>query len=138
MGKYKAIGEVYRYYDPSFIGVSQKWVSVQVKFSGVMPEVANIIKVGDAERDLSGEAVSKIATILENKPSEVLTLRDNNWTTLKHPFYRDILVRMDVLCSEKDGVYYFNNFPLKVGNAITFNAEPYSISGIITSFAIQR
>jgi hypothetical protein len=138
MGKYKAIGEVYRYYDPSFIGVSQKWVSVQVKFSGVMPEVGNILKAGDAERNLGGQIVSKIVTIMENKPSEALALRDNNWITLKHPFYRDILVHMDVLCSEKEGMYYFNNFPLKVGNNITFNAELYSISGVILSFAVQN
>lgn len=137
MGKYKAKGIIYQQYANPLSYLQSRRASIQVKFTGVMPEVANIMREGDIERDLSGENVAKIAAILENKPSDILTLRDNNWVTLKHPFYRDMLVRVDVFCGDKDGTYYFKNFPLKIGNSITFTTDLYSVSGTISTFVVE-
>ena len=49
-----------------------KWLNLQVKFSGIIPEIANIVQVGDIEKDAFDKVEARIGTITSNKQSEVL------------------------------------------------------------------
>lgn len=133
--EYKVDGIVTPTYEIPHVG---KWISLQVKFTGIIPEMSNIIKKGDSERDPIGEVSAKIISIISNNPSEVLTLtKKNDLITLKHPFYRDIVVQLDIYGIEKEGIYYFKNYPVKIGNTITFTSDLYSVSGTITLLNIK-
>ena len=111
--------------------VEEKWLSLQLKFSEVRPEVAAAIQEGDIEKDFSDKTLAGIQSIRSNIPSQVLSLRENEIITLGHPFNRDILVSLNVLCMKKEGVYYFKNYPVKLGNNIVFCTDSYSILGVI-------
>jgi hypothetical protein len=117
--------------------IEERWISLRVKFSGVVPEVASIVQTGDTEKDAFEKTVARIALIISNRPSQMLTLKKDKFITLNHPFYKDILASLDVLCVEKEGVYYFKNYPVKMGNNIVFTADLYSISGIIVGMEMK-
>lgn len=117
--------------------IREKWISLQVKFSGVVPELASVIQKGDIEKDFLEKTAAVISSIIDNKPSQVLTLKENMFINLKHPFYRDILVSLDVQCIEKEGVYYFKNYPVKMGNSIVFSTDLYSITGLIVGLGLK-
>lgn len=134
--KYKVIGMVAKSFEitPS---IEERWILLEVKFSGIVPEIADIIQKGAIERDTFGKIVARIVSVISNKPSQVLTLKDNEFVILNHPFNRDILISLKVLCIEKDGVYYFKNYPVKMGNNIAFSTDLYSITGLIIGMEIQ-
>ncbi|MBL7132260.1 MAG: hypothetical protein ISS45_12825 [Candidatus Omnitrophica bacterium] len=134
--KYKAIGLVAKTFEITPL-IKEKWISLRVKFSGVLPEVATTIQKGDIEKDALEKTVARISTVISNNPSQVLTLKDDEFITLSHPFQRDILSSLDVLCIEKEGVYYFKNYPVKMGNNITFTTDLYSISGLIVGMEMK-
>jgi hypothetical protein len=74
-----------------------------------------------------------VRLIISNKPSGVLALKENQVITLNHPFNKDMLLSLDVRCMQKKGVYYFKNYPVKMGNTLTFSTDSYSIPGIIVA-----
>jgi hypothetical protein len=117
--------------------IVQKWLKLNVKFMGIIPEVAKTIQEGDAEKTMLNEVVARINSIISNKPSEVLGLRESNFILLQHPFNRDLIISLDVLCVEKDGLLHFKNYPVKIGNNITFNSDLYSITGTIINLEIS-
>ncbi len=135
--KYKVTGLVAKAFEV-VSPLKQKWLSLQIKFSGVIPEIASIIQKGNLERSSSEERVeAKINWIISNKPSEVLSLEKGKFITLNHPFQKDIVASLDVLCTEKNGIYYFKNYPAKMGNNIVFATDLYSISGTIIGMEIK-
>lgn len=97
----------------------------------IIPEIADIIHEGDVEKDLSGQVVAKIDAVISSKQSEMLTFKENNLVMVNHPFLKEIVVSMKTFCAEKDEITFFKNFPVKIGNPITFSTDMYSISGII-------
>ncbi|MDP1853080.1 MAG: DUF4330 family protein [Candidatus Omnitrophota bacterium] len=109
----------------------EKWIRLRVKFSGLVSDVASVIQKGDTERIVNGQAVAMIEKIISNKPAEVLSLNNGVFIALSHPFNMDIEASLNVLCVEKDGAYYFKNYPVKIGNSINFSPEFYSVVGII-------
>lgn len=115
--------------------LNEKWVVVKVKFGGVIPELAKALNEGDIEKDPAGRIIGRLKTIESNKPSEtqVLALEQNKFLTVPQPFYRDITVSLNLLCIEKDGVLYFKNYPVKMGNMISFATNLYSISGVVVN-----
>ncbi|MEK6715233.1 MAG: DUF4330 family protein [Candidatus Omnitrophota bacterium] len=117
--------------------VKERWISLQVKFAGEAPEIARVIQKGDIEKDVFGKTVARIGSIISDKASEVLVLKDDRFITLNHPFNKDMLLSLDVKCIEKDGVYYFENYPVKMGNMINFMTDLYSISGTIVGVEMQ-
>lgn len=130
-------GVIAKTYESEPPKIQEKWIHTQVKFSGVIPELSRVITEGDTEEDVTGETIGKIISIVNNKLSEVLVLRKDEFVTISHPFYKDIIVDLDVLCIEKEGVPYFKNYPVKIGNAVTFTTKLYSISGNIVGFRID-
>lgn len=112
--------------------IRKKWLSLQVKFSNLAPEIANVIQKGDTGKDISDNSTNGIIrSITENISSKIITLDRNEIVTVNHPYYRDLLTSLDVLCIEKEGAYYFNNYLIKMGNNVTFTTDLYSISGLI-------
>jgi len=120
----------------SLIKEKQKWVTLQVEFSGVRPEVASVVRKGDVQKDLNNETIGRINSVVNNA-ALVLTLKNNDFVTLQHPYSRDIKVSLDVQCMQKEGTYYFKNFPVKMGNMISFATDLYSITGTIVGMEIK-
>jgi predicted protein tyrosine phosphatase len=134
--KYRVMGLIAKAFKIT-LPLEEKWISLQVKFSGVLPEVANVVQKGDIEKDAFEKTVARISSIISNKQSQVLTLKEDEFISLKHPFNKDILASLDVRCIEKEGVYYYKNYPVKMGNNIVFATDLYSISGVIVGMEIR-
>lgn len=109
----------------------EKWIRVRVKFSGLTSNLVSVIEKGNTERLADGQAVAMLEKVISNKPAEVLSLNNDTLVVLTHPFNKDVEVSLNVLCAEKDGAYYFKNYPVKIGNSINFSPELYSVVGII-------
>ena len=115
----------------------EKWLSLQVKFPGVIGEVAIAIQKGDTEKDDFDKTVARIQSIISNNPSQIVSVKEGEVIILTHPFNKDLLLSLDVLCMEKKGVYYFKSYPVKLGNNIVFCTDLYSISGIIIGMELE-
>lgn len=117
--------------------LKERWIELKVEFPGVFPELAEMISAGDIEKDPAGRVTAKLASILSDQFSDVLTLRDDIFVKISHPFHRNIVAALDLLCIEKGGTLYSKNYPVKVGNNITFSTDLYSISGTITGLEVK-
>lgn len=127
--KYEIIGFPSEDYSPYR---KESWISLKVKFSRVVPEIAEVVKKGDVEKDAFGKTVARISSIISNEPALVAAINDEGvFVTPRHPFERDIIVSLGVLCEKKEGSYYFKNNLAKMGNEINFMTDIYSISGMI-------
>lgn len=129
--KYTLKGIIAKTYEVMPLPLTEKWLQVQVKFLGVIPELAKIIDKGDIEKDPSGKIVGRLEQIISNRSSDVLILKDDRFITVSHPFQKDIITFLNILSIEKEGILYFKNYPVKIGNMITFTTDLYSISGTI-------
>lgn len=123
-GKYSVKGVVAKGYEPT-----DRWVSLRVRFAAVIPELSRIISDDDMERDVLGKVVARIRNIVDRKYSEVLVLKEDKFIMIPHPFQKDIVANMDILCTEKNGVFYFKNSPVKIGNSISFTTDMYTVQG---------
>lgn len=113
--------------------LTEKWLGVKVKFSGIIPELAKVVTEGDVEKDPNGRLAGRLKSIISNKPSEVniLVIEQNKVITVPQPFQKDIEAIISVLCIQREGTVYFKNYPVKIGNIITFTTDLYSIQGVI-------
>ena len=120
------------------VAPEEKRVSLRVKFSEVVPEIASIVQKGNIEKDVFERTIARIDSIISNEPALVETITaDGKFITLSHPFKRDIVASLNVLCVEKGGVYYFKEYIAKMGNEIIFNTDSYSISGLIVGIEVK-
>ena len=112
---------------------NEKWIEIRVRFSGIIPELAGLISGGDTEKELGVKLVGRLKSIVSSKTSEIQTLsvEQNKIITIPQPYTRDIEVILNLLCSEKGGVFYYKNYPVKIGNLVTFTTDLYNISGQI-------
>ena len=115
----------------------KEWVSLQVKFSNVVPEIAKFVQKGDREKDAYEQTITRINSIISNQPAQITTIYEEKFITLSHPFNKDILISIDVLCIEKEGEYFYKDSLLKIGNNIAFTTELYSISGLIVGIQLK-
>ena len=118
----------------------ERWLKINVKFTGVFPELVNIINTGHIEKDSEGRIVGKLTRIIDKKPSEVqaLKLEENKIVTISDPYRSDMVASLDLLCTNIDGELYFKNYPIKIGSQITFTSELYLISGMIASINLEN
>lgn len=117
--------------------LKETWVSIQVKFTGVIPEITKLVKIGDVSRNVEGDIYAKLTKIISDKESAMLNIERGRFVSLRHPFYRDILVWIDILSIDKERNYYFNNSLIKIGNTFNFTTDLYNISGIITGLEVK-
>ena len=108
-------------------------IKLKVKFSGLIPELARLVTQGDRDKDSEGRIKGWLRTIISNRPSDIqiLTVKENKFITVQNPNQKDIIAILDLICNEKNGILYFRDYPIKVGNMIIFTTDIYSISGII-------
>lgn len=118
---------------PSF--VEEKWLPIEVRFSGVIPDVANLLKGGDIEKDNSGRIIGKIKLIIDVKNSPLYAFSVDRFIRADNPFQKDILVTLDLLCTKNDDRYFYKDFPIRVGNSIIFTTDLYSVSGTIVKMS---
>ena len=117
----------------------ERWVRVQVRFSGILPEIAKLIKEGDREKDPRGSISAILKNVVTNEATKIQTLivQDRKFITVSSPFQRDVIANLDLLCEEKDIGLFFKDYAIKVGNIIAFTTDLYSLSGTITSLEIK-
>lgn len=111
---------------------NEKWFTARLNFKQLNPEIANVVGEGDMEKDEFGKTIAKVDSILSNEPALVVDIFEGKFITLQHPFDRDILALIDLLCVEKEGAYYFKEHMAKMGVELTLNTDLYSITGLIT------
>lgn len=127
-----------KYTITGLVAFKEKWGTLRVKFSKVVPEVARNIRKGDIEKDAFERTIARIGSIISNEPALVETVTaEGKFITLNHPFNRDVVVSLDVLCTEKEGAYYFKDYLAKMGNEIAFNTDSYSILGMIVGVEMK-
>lgn len=107
----------------------ERWLRVQVNFSNIPFGLAARIKNGDVQLDLKNRVVGRMQKIISNKYIRPQKRKIND----KH----DIAALLDILCINKDGIYYFNNYPVRIDDTLTFYTDLYSISGTIVSLELK-
>ena len=80
---------------------------------------------------------ARIQSLISNEPAQVLAIQEGEFITVTHPFNRDIVASLDVLCVEKEGAYYYKDYLVKMGNNIVFTTDSYSISGLIVGMKLK-
>lgn len=128
--KYKVSATVAKSYE-LISPLKKKWMSLQVKFSQIIPEIATIIHKDDISKDSSGNVIGRINSIISDQQTLVMVVKEGGVAMIQHPLYKDIVASIDVQCAEKDGIYYYNNYAVKIGNPISFYSDLYSITGTI-------
>lgn len=125
--KYSIKGKISR------ILYKEQHVNLQVKFSGIIPELASLIKEGDVAKDMEGRIKGQVKSIVSNKSSEVqvLTLQDNKYVAVSNPSQKDIVVILDLICDERNGTLYFKDYLVKVGSMLNFATDSYSMNGTV-------
>jgi len=113
----------------------EKWVRVRVNFSGLIPELAVLIKEGATQRNLNGSIVGQIKNVIYIEPTKVqmLIVQNSKFVTVNNPYQKDVAVNLNLLCEERDRELFFINSPIKVGGLVTFTTDLYSISGTVAS-----
>lgn len=119
---------------------ARKIIRVKVVFTNVMPELAAEVKEGDVSRDSEGKAIGNLVKIINNKPSEQLSLDDLKYDPVNKNFYfdansvnRDLTVLLDLECIEERTSWYFRDYSITIGSPIVYTSDRYSLSGgIIT------
>jgi hypothetical protein len=114
----------------------ERWVKLKIKFSGIIIEVANIMKEGDNLKNIDERIFGKLEKIYSNKASEVLMSKDTQWVTISHPYLKDLITSWDILCTDRNGVLYFQDYPIKIGNTVNFMTDLYSVYGTVIGLEI--
>jgi hypothetical protein len=117
----------------------EEWVHLQVKFMTLSPEINTVLNEGDIEKDQDGRIVGKLTKIESSVPTQVLAvkLEENKFVLVSDPLRKDIIADLELLCSEREGGLFFNNFQIKIGSWVTFSSDLYTVSGLITQLKKQ-
>lgn len=116
-----------------------KEVSVQVKFSNIIPEVADAFHEGDVIKDNDGKATGVLKRVVSNASPKVLTVnllnvRSSDYLLTPNLGGKDVVCLLELKCTEENGVLYFNAYPVKIGFNITVNTDTYNMQGMIIGF----
>ena len=108
-------------------------VSTKIKCIGLISEVAQIMKEGDMGVSSTLDEKGVLGEIINIEDTDVLTL---NMTTASIQYMlafprKDVTARIELLCTEKNGVLYYSENPVKVGNSIIFSTKLYDAQGTI-------
>lgn len=111
----------------------ERWITVKIRFSSLSQEIGPLINEGHIERDIKGRVIGKLQQVLDVSATKVsaLKLDENKFVYINDPFRSDIETLMDLLCTEKDGILYYKNSPIKIGSQINFSSDIYIVNGMI-------
>lgn len=108
-------------------------VTAEVKFMDIISEVVNSMAPGDVAIDTAGKKIGILNEIGELSPSTAIPGRRNRTTFTARPVSKNVLCKLELICSEKNNNLYYNNALVKMGNLINFDTAMYHMSGIIIS-----
>jgi len=111
--------------------VLQKKVLLKVKFKNLMPELINLIKVGDTEEDAKRNLICNVKSIISNTSSKVLIQDGSRLKVVNHPLDRDIILLIEAMCVVNNDRLFLKGAVIKVGSSMIFSTDNYEISGII-------
>ena len=110
----------------------ERWITIQIRFSEIYPEISGIISSGDVEKNSSGKTIAKLTSIASITPSKVWVAVDNKvLSPIDDPVKKDIIANIEVLCTERNGVFYYKGNPIRIGDTITFTTNLYNASGMV-------
>jgi len=110
-----------------------KPVTVEVKFSNLAPELADLIREGDVEISDKGKAIGTLTKILSNKPSDIVLLTEKVFAVSPHPFYKELKADLNILCEDEKGRISYNKRIIKAGKEFVFSTDKYEVVGLITN-----
>lgn len=114
-------------------------VSIQARFSDIMPELLSVIKPGDVEMDHSGKVTGRMTYVFEAIPSEVVVLRGDNQLAMKiSDTKKSVSVKIDIMCKKKGGLFYYKEQPVKIGEEIVFSTNLYTLKGVIIGVEVKK
>lgn len=118
----------------------RKWVRVKVRFSGLSPELSDIINNGHIEKDSGGVIIGRIDEILQREASAIqaLKLEENKFVIVNDPTRRDLTVILRLFCVEDKSGLYFKNYPVKIGSQINFSSKLYLVNGTIVEVDLNK
>lgn len=103
-------------------------LEVQIKFQRVMPELASFLSEGNTD----GEETGRLKKITVNKNAELVALGKNDQAVvMQDPTAREITATFDLICIEEDGYVKYKGYVVKIGNAIVFSTNLYTIQGFV-------
>lgn len=106
---------------------------VEVRFSGIFPELAGEIKAGDTEVNADGRVIGKIENVVLNKPASTPVTMPGKavMEMIEHPRDREITADLHIFCVNRNGTLYYKTSIIKIGNTFNFSSDRYEISGTV-------
>jgi hypothetical protein len=129
--KYKVEGVVIQ--EPTAVKkIDKKWLWLKARFTNLMPELAEVIKKGDEERDsISGDLVAKVESVISIEPSETVIQNGGELIVAKRPLSKDIVLLIRASCIRAQKGLSFKDTPVKIGNTVSLQTDKYDITGNI-------
>ena len=103
-----------------------QWISIKVRVF-VVPEITDIIKVGDVEKDPYGKPRARIRAILDKKRMTVTPVPQINIDLI------DVVVDVWGICEGKPRVCNYFGSLLRMGSSFHYNHYKYVMNGTIIS-----
>lgn len=130
--KYAAVGVILR--EPATIKKTEKeWQLVKIRFNNLIPELANIIKDGDMEKDELEGVIAKVDSIVSITPTAtvVTIINEGKLSFLAGESNKDVVLAMNLSCIKGQNDLLFKDIAIKIGNTIPFQTDKYDIIGKI-------
>jgi len=106
------------------IGTETQRITISMKIGNVNPSIANSIKVGDVQKDLKGEIIANITSI-------ILMPRSNSPN-------KDMLLKANILTNIKDNELIFDDQQIRIGNNIYLRTEKNLLHGYILTIGEEK
>lgn len=111
-------------------------LTVEVRFSKIMPELANVLQEGDLQRNEMGNIVGKLVKIVSNEPTKIQLIELSGYSGNKFDISdsdcREIKALFELICVKRSGNFIYGGHIIKIGNQVSFSTDLYSIQGVIT------
>ena len=113
-----------------------KTISVKVKFTSIIPELANVLREGDAVKNSNGDTMGILKKVISNAPSGAisinqLNIRTNDYLLVPNPSAKDVVCLFELCCAEEKGYLSFNGYVVKIGSNVVLSTDNYDVQGIV-------
>lgn len=102
--------------------IEPEHVLLKIRFKDLIPEIAELVKVGDEEKDDAGFLIKKIKSIVSSGPGQNVIVYDGKMIIAEHPVNKDIVLEVEMIC---------NKNVMRVGNPVSLKTDKYNIDGKI-------
>lgn len=104
---------------------------VKIRFKNLEPELAKVISLGDVEKNKYGVTIGQVVKIENIMPASMIIHDSKEFVVTNHPYQKDVMVSLRLFCIDKNDVYYYKDFPVKIGSTLTFSTDLYNADGLI-------